>query len=67
MKNLSLKIKLMGNAGILLMLLIISSVYAIYSMNQIGHELADVAEHRYPAHGKARHHYHSPIGTSYPI
>jgi len=48
MKNLSLKAKLMGNAGILLGLLILSSVYAIYSMNQIGHELVTIAEQDIP-------------------
>ncbi|HED15238.1 MAG TPA: methyl-accepting chemotaxis protein [Gammaproteobacteria bacterium] len=48
MKNLSLKAKLMGNAGILLTLLIISSVYAIYSMGKIGHELSAIAEQDIP-------------------
>ncbi|VAX12309.1 Methyl-accepting chemotaxis sensor/transducer protein, partial [hydrothermal vent metagenome] len=43
-KNLSLKSKLMGNAGILLSLLILSSVYAIYAMDKIGKELAAIAE-----------------------
>jgi len=48
MKNLSLKAKLMGNAGILLALLVLSSAYAIYSMNQIGHELVSIAEQDIP-------------------
>jgi len=48
MKNLSLKAKLVGNAAILLLLLILSSAYAIYSMNQIGHELYTIAEQDIP-------------------
>lgn len=48
LKNLSLKAKLMGNAGILLALLILSSAYAIYSMNQIGHELHTIAAQDIP-------------------
>jgi len=48
MNNLSLKAKLVGNAGILLLLLILSSAYAIYSMNQIGHELHTIAAQDIP-------------------
>jgi methyl-accepting chemotaxis protein len=48
MKNLSLKAKLMGNAGILLGLLVLSSAYTIHSMKQIGHELVAIAEHDIP-------------------
>ncbi len=48
LKNLSLKTKLLGNAGVLLALLIISSVYAIYSMGRIGHELSTIAEQDIP-------------------
>ncbi|HEC17373.1 MAG TPA: methyl-accepting chemotaxis protein [Sedimenticola sp.] len=47
-KNLSVRAKLMGNAGILLTLLILGSGYAIYSMNQIGHELSTITEHDIP-------------------
>ena len=48
MNNLSLKAKLVGNAGILLLLLVLSSAYAIYSMNQIGHELHTIAAQDIP-------------------
>ncbi len=48
LRNLSLKTKLMGNAGILLSLLILSSAYAIYSMGKIGKELTAIAERDIP-------------------
>ncbi|MCU7839993.1 MAG: methyl-accepting chemotaxis protein [Candidatus Thiodiazotropha sp. (ex Troendleina suluensis)] len=48
MNKLSLKTKLMGFASILLGLLILSSGYAIYSMNSIGKELAAIAEEDIP-------------------
>ncbi|HED35910.1 MAG TPA: methyl-accepting chemotaxis protein, partial [Gammaproteobacteria bacterium] len=48
LKNLSLKAKLLGNAGILLSLLILSSAYAIYSMGKIGKELTAIAERDIP-------------------
>ncbi len=48
LKNLSLKTKLLGNAGMLLSLLIISSVYAIYTMGKIGDELSTIAEQDIP-------------------
>ncbi len=48
LKNLSLKTKLMGNASILLSLLILSSAYAIYTMGKIGNELAAIAERDIP-------------------
>ncbi len=48
LKNLSLKTKLLGNAGVLLTLLIISSAYAIYSMGKIGKELTAIAEQNIP-------------------
>ncbi|NOZ38592.1 MAG: methyl-accepting chemotaxis protein, partial [Gammaproteobacteria bacterium] len=48
LKNLSLKTKLIGNAGILLGLLILSSAYAIYSMGKIGKELTAIAEQDIP-------------------
>ncbi len=48
LKNLSLKAKLLGNAGVLLSLLIISSVYAIYAMGKIGQELSTIAEQDIP-------------------
>ncbi len=48
MGNLSLKAKLMGCAGILLTLLILSSSYAIYTMSQIGHELHTIAAQDIP-------------------
>ncbi|WP_185976888.1 methyl-accepting chemotaxis protein [Shewanella psychropiezotolerans] len=44
MLNLSLKARLLGNTAIVIGLLILSSGYAIYSMNQIGRELESVAE-----------------------
>lgn len=48
LNKLSLKTKLMGFASILLGLLILSSGYAIYSMNSIGKELAAIAEEDIP-------------------
>ncbi|MES9946756.1 MAG: methyl-accepting chemotaxis protein [Candidatus Thiodiazotropha sp.] len=48
LNNMSLKAKLMGFASILLGLLIISSAYAIYSMNSIGKELVTIAEEDIP-------------------
>ncbi|MES9990923.1 MAG: methyl-accepting chemotaxis protein [Candidatus Thiodiazotropha sp.] len=48
LNNLSLKAKLMGFAGVLLSLLIISSLYAVYSMNSIGKELFTIAEEDIP-------------------
>ncbi|NRD75296.1 methyl-accepting chemotaxis protein [Shewanella sp. VB17] len=44
MNNLSLKAKLMGSAGLLLLLLILSSTFAIYSMYKIGAELESIAD-----------------------
>lgn len=48
LKNLSMKVKIVGNSALLLTLLAISSGYALYSMNQIGHELKTVAETNMP-------------------
>jgi methyl-accepting chemotaxis protein len=48
LNNMSLKAKLMGFASVLLMLLIISTVYAVYSMNSIGKELFAIAEEDIP-------------------
>ncbi|MCU7850300.1 MAG: methyl-accepting chemotaxis protein [Candidatus Thiodiazotropha sp. (ex Lucinoma kastoroae)] len=48
LRSLSIKSKLMGFAGILLSLLILSSGYAVYSMNSIGKELAAIAEEDIP-------------------
>ena len=48
MMNLSLKARLLGNTAIVIGLLILSSGYAIYSMNQIGTELETVAEQDIP-------------------
>lgn len=48
MKNLSLKARLLGNTVIVIGLLMLSSSYAIYSMNQIGVELESVAEINIP-------------------
>jgi methyl-accepting chemotaxis protein len=44
----SLKAKLIGFAGLLLSLLVISSTYSIYSMNSIGEELFSIAEEDIP-------------------
>ncbi len=48
LNNLSLKAKLLGFSAILIALLIISSVYAITAMNNIGHELSSIAEEDIP-------------------
>jgi methyl-accepting chemotaxis protein len=48
LNNMSLKAKLMGFASVLLGLLVISSVYSIYSMNSIGKELFTIAEEDIP-------------------
>ena len=48
MLNLSLKARLLGNTAIVIGLLILSSGYAIYSMNKIGKELEAVAEQDIP-------------------
>lgn len=48
MKNLSLKTKLMGNAGVLLALLIFASAYAIHTISQIGQELHTIAAQDIP-------------------
>ncbi|MCU7865591.1 MAG: Tar ligand binding domain-containing protein [Candidatus Thiodiazotropha sp. (ex Lucinoma borealis)] len=48
LKRLSLKTKLMSLSGILLGLLLLSSGYAVYSMNSIGKELATIAEEDIP-------------------
>ena len=48
LKNLSLKAKLMSNASILLTLLILSSVYAVYSMKNINSELSIIVEQDIP-------------------
>lgn len=48
LNNLSLKVKLIGNAGILLGLFLLSSGYAIYSMVNIGDELSTIAEDNIP-------------------
>jgi methyl-accepting chemotaxis protein len=48
LNNMSLKAKLIGFASVLLSLLIISSVYSIYSMNSIGKELYTIAEEDIP-------------------
>ncbi|MET0009663.1 MAG: methyl-accepting chemotaxis protein [Candidatus Thiodiazotropha sp. 6PLUC9] len=48
LNNLSLRAKLLGLAGILIGLLIISSTYAIISMNSIGKELITIAEEDIP-------------------
>ncbi len=48
LKNLSLRAKLLGNSGVLLALLVLSSSYAIYAMNNIGGELSAIAEQDIP-------------------
>ncbi|MGD9170783.1 MAG: methyl-accepting chemotaxis protein [Candidatus Thiodiazotropha sp.] len=48
LNNMSLKAKLLGFAGILLSLLVISSVYSIHTMNSIGKELFSIAEEDIP-------------------
>jgi methyl-accepting chemotaxis protein len=48
LNNMSLKAKLLGFASVLLSLLIISSGYAIYTMNNIGKELYTIAEEDIP-------------------
>ncbi len=48
LNNLSLKVKLMSFSGLLISLLIVSSIYSIYSMNSIGHELTSIAEEDIP-------------------
>jgi len=48
MRNLSLKARLLGNTAIIIGLLMLSSGYAIYSMNIIGIELEYVAEQDIP-------------------
>lgn len=48
LNKLSLKTKLIGFASILLGLLILTSGYAVYSMNSIGKELAAIAEEDIP-------------------
>lgn len=42
-KNLSLRTKLLGNAAVLITLMLISSIYAIYAMKNIGNELSVIA------------------------
>jgi methyl-accepting chemotaxis protein len=48
LNNMSLKAKMLGFASILLSLLILSSIYAIYTMNSIGKELFTIAEEDIP-------------------
>jgi len=48
LRNLPVRAKIMGIAGILLTLLIVSSGYAIYSMSKIGSELLTIARHNIP-------------------
>jgi len=48
LKNLSLRTKLLSNSGVLLILLILSSTYAIYTMNNIGCELSAIAKQDIP-------------------
>ncbi|MET0069586.1 MAG: methyl-accepting chemotaxis protein [Candidatus Thiodiazotropha sp.] len=48
LNNMTLKVKLMAFASVLLSLLIISSVYSIYTMNSIGNELFTIAEEDIP-------------------
>jgi len=42
--NLPVRMKIMGNAGILLILLACSSLYGIYAMSQIGASLQSITE-----------------------
>jgi methyl-accepting chemotaxis protein len=48
LNNLSLRTKLVGNSGILLALLMLSSGYAIYAMMSIGSELSAIAKQDIP-------------------
>jgi len=48
LKNLSLRAKLSGTSGILLMLLILGSSYAVYTMHRIGGELSAIAGQNIP-------------------
>ncbi|MBL3526524.1 MAG: methyl-accepting chemotaxis protein [gamma proteobacterium endosymbiont of Lamellibrachia anaximandri] len=48
LNNLSIKTKIIGNALILLALLLASSGYALYAMTQIGYELDAIAEQDIP-------------------
>ena len=48
LKNLSLKTKLLGNTAVLITLMLISSSYGIYTMNNIGNELRTIARKDIP-------------------
>jgi len=48
MKNLSIRAKLLGTSLIVIILMVISSGFAIYSMNSIGNELKSITEEDIP-------------------
>ncbi|MEG7521657.1 MAG: methyl-accepting chemotaxis protein [Chromatiales bacterium] len=48
LNNLTIKTKIIGNASILLALLLASSGYALYTMSQVGNELEAIAEQDIP-------------------
>ncbi len=48
LNNLTIKTKIIGNASILLALLLASSGYALYTMTQVGNELEAIAEQDIP-------------------
>ncbi len=48
LRNLSVRVKIMGTAGILITLLIVSSAYAIYAMGKIGSELSTISRQDIP-------------------
>ncbi|WP_177419908.1 methyl-accepting chemotaxis protein [endosymbiont of Lamellibrachia barhami] len=48
LNNLTIKTKIIGNASILLALLLASSGYALYAMSQVGNELDAIAEQDIP-------------------
>ena len=48
LNNVSIKVKIIGNSLFLLALIVVSSVYALYAMNQIGSELEAIAEQDIP-------------------
>ena len=48
LNNLSVRTKIIGNASILMAMIIAGSVYALYTMNRIGTELSAIAEQDVP-------------------
>ena len=49
--NLSIKAKLMSNSALLILLLLLSSGYAVYTMGEIGKELTSISEQDIPLTG----------------